>query len=63
MEIFETVWEFLTFERVCLAIIIWFQFNLLENIQDECKRTRNDVVAKMTRVQTEIQEHLTYLQR
>jgi hypothetical protein len=28
MGILETVWEFLTFDRVCLALIILLQFNL-----------------------------------
>ena len=40
MEIFEIVWEFLTFERVCLAAIVYFQIELYSAIDSTGKALR-----------------------
>ena len=40
MEILEMVWEFLTFERVCLAVIIYFQIELYSTIDSTGKALR-----------------------
>lgn len=40
MEIFEIVWGFLTFERVCLAVIVYFQIELYSTIDSTGKALR-----------------------
>ena len=53
MEILEMVWEFLTFEKVCLAILIYFQWILFFGIDSEREKLEQLIRSMDHRNQTQ----------